>query len=151
MNLPPFGDGLSDSADRGQTVQDFALGVSVFLVAAAVAFALVPAVYAPFDTPTESGDAARAERIAIGVKDRITDASGATVDPASRDDFFDTETAATLRTTYGLEPRRHVNVELVGAGERIGDDYAGEPTASVTRVVTGPGCDPSCAIVVRVW
>ncbi|MDS0293144.1 DUF7287 family protein [Halogeometricum luteum] len=139
--------------DRAQTVQDFTLGISVFLLAAATTFAFVPAVYAPFDTPVESGDAARAERIAIDVRERITDESGVRVDADASDAFFDAETAASLRATYGLAPRKRVSVELVGAGARAGDDYAGEPTASVTRVVTGPGaeCDPSCSLVVRVW
>lgn len=151
--------------ERGQTLHDFALGVSVFLVTVSVVLTMIPGIFAPFSASTQSQHSVVADQVASGVLDDLTeDGRRNHLDTAGTDAFFDGSTvpgtAADLRNRYRLERFTKVNVELVTGDESfsIGDDYEGEAVASTQRVVTmngtgdgGWSCSPSCRIIVRVW
>lgn len=51
-------------SERGQTVLDFAIGISMFLIAVTLIFTFVPDLVSPFYSPGEDGDQIQAERTA---------------------------------------------------------------------------------------
>ena len=157
--------------DRGQTQQDFAVGVSVFLLAVFFVFSFVPTTIAPTDANTES-DAYVADRVAGSVLETVSEPSEAnavTVDRTAR--FFGNHSAeGSIQTNYSVASPRQVNVTLetlqgvtvtmnettesVGAGvngtvARAGDDYPGGVGVAASRVVRF-GSD-RYRLVARVW
>ena len=138
-------------SERAQTTQDFAIGASVFLLTMAFVFALIPTVFAPFQTPVTSADTVASQRIADSVQGNIT-GEGVTIDENARDQFFASTTGDDLRETYGLSRSANVNVTLVGQGLSVGDTYGDEPVVIARRLVVNRsmGCNP-CEIEVRVW
>ena len=123
------------------------MGASVFLLTMVFVFALIPTVFAPFQTPVTSADTVASQRIADSVQAQIT-AEGATLNTAERDDFFDGTDGDDLRETYGLSPLTNVNVTL--AGRSVGDPYSGEPVVISRRIVVDSSGE-SAEIEVRVW
>lgn len=142
---------------RAQTTQDFAIGASVFLLTMAFVFALIPTVFAPFQTPVTSADTVASQRIADSVQGNITD-EGVTLDDDAREAFFDDTSGDDLRETYGLGRSTNVNVTLTGedaTGDRVvidstGDAYGEEPVVISRRTVVDASGDPQ-EIEVRVW
>lgn len=136
---------------RGQTTQDFAVGASVFLLTMAFVFALIPTVFAPFQTPVDSADTVASQRIADSVHSEITD-EGVTLNGTDTTAFFGSTTGEDLRKRYGLSRSAHVNVTLVGDGRSVGDVYRDEPVVISRRVAVNEsmGCEP-CQIEVRIW
>lgn len=51
-------------SDRGQTTQDFAIGIGVFLLSIAFVFSYIPSLTTPFDSPAGGAETAQADRIA---------------------------------------------------------------------------------------
>lgn len=150
---------------RGQTLHDFAIGVSVFLITLSVVLTMIPGIFTPFSASTQSQHSVIADRVASGVLDDLSeDGTRNRLDTAGTDAFFDDAStpvdATDLRNRYGLERTANVNVELITGEESfaVGDDYEGRAVASTQRVVTMDGtgsggwsCSPSCRIIVRVW
>jgi hypothetical protein len=147
---------------RGQTIQDFAVGVGLFLVVVATAITLLPPVLAPFDAPITSDQGATAERLGDEVTRGLTiNGSDNRLDPPATTDFFSPHVpptdAADLRARYGLGPGTNVNVTLrtvTGLPNlAVGDRYRDRAVAAEMRIVTDGGdrCRPTCRIVVRVW
>lgn len=132
---------------RAQTTQDFAIGASVFLLTMAFVFALIPTVFAPFQTPVTSADTVASQRIADSVQGEIT-GEGLTIDPAARDAFFASTTGDGIRERYGLGRSTNVNVTL--GAYSAGDPYYEEPVVISRRLVVEPG-GSSIEIEVRVW
>lgn len=149
--------------NRAQTAQDFALGISVFLLAVAFTFAFVPTILAPFDAGTTGSQSAQADRVATTVVGNISaaDQPNLVVDNDTLNDEFDTE--ADLAGVYGLPNTASVNVTVtnISSGEIVGDPTLtkGEPVdqdqqvGTATRIIrtTDDRCDPACRITVRVW
>jgi len=144
---------------RAQTTMDFAVGVSVFLVTVAFAFAFVPGIITPFADP-DVGDPVSVNRIA---DDLATDRLGSTDSPYSLDAdraaaFFDGDEVddlplrdykavnVTIEDTEG-------NVTTVGEGDvraatgRTVPDDADTTVAWRTVAVGGDRLE----LVVRVW
>jgi hypothetical protein len=153
----PFG-----GDDRGQTLQDFAAGVGLFLVVVASAITLLPPVLSTFDAPITSDQAATAERFGDEVTRELTiGGSDNRLNVTATTDFFSPHVAppdaADLRSAFGLGVGTNVNVTLrTVAGlpnPGLGDRYRGRAVAAEMRIVTDGGdrCRPTCRIVVRVW
>jgi hypothetical protein len=153
--------------ERAQTLNDFALGVSVFLIAIVVSFTLLPSVFTPFTAPVRSDQTVQAERIGADLTDDLAEEANRLNDSAT-DAFFDQTTGDDLRDRYGLGPGTRVNVTLqihapdgscgspVAKCRSAGDAYGDAPVASAIRVVAGYDgvagrCSPSCRVIVRVW
>jgi hypothetical protein len=147
---------------RGQTLQDFAAGVGLFLVVVATAITLLPPVLAPFDAPITSDQGATVERLGDEVTRELTiNGSDNRLDPPATTDFFSPHTtpsdAGDLRSRFGLGVGTNVNVTLrTVAGVpnfALGDRYRDRAVAAEMRIVTDGGnrCRPTCRIVVRVW
>ncbi|MFC3957420.1 DUF7287 family protein [Halovivax cerinus] len=157
--------------DRAQTVQDFAVGIGIFLLAVAFVFTFVPTIITPFED-AGGADAAQADRIAATI---VEDAStsgptneldwsefdGGTYDEDSSEDLADelglrvTDSGNAITrvniTLVEIETVAHSNPTVRAGG---GDDYDDQVGASATRIVTTDSisnCDPACQLVVRVW
>jgi hypothetical protein len=146
--------------ERGQTQQDFAVGVSVFLLTIMFVFAFVPNVFAPFGGQPNEADTARAERLAVGVLGNITEEGDTNrLNRTKTERFFEHQEDSTdFRRNYTLQSTVQVNVtmeHLDGSKiESMGDVYAGDPywgrsSASITRIVRLD--DQRYRIVVRVF
>ncbi|NHN40165.1 hypothetical protein G9C85_00755 [Halorubellus sp. JP-L1] len=156
--------------DRGQTTQDFATGISVFLLTVTFTFAFVPATVTPFGSPVTDAIPAKSDRVASTIIDtNAVDGSSRTLDNESIDGLIG-EGGSDLRAEFGLRSTAQVNItiqrrngdivkaDLTGSdpGYRLvaGDDYPqNQAAASTTRVVRMDvdGCRTGCLLVVRVW
>ena len=147
-----------EDGNRGQTTQDFAVGMSLFLIAVTVVFGLVPTVLVPYDSGATGSQAAQADRVATTVLEQTTVAgTSQTLDSTELEDTPRDE--AGLQAAAGLGPTTNVNVTL----RHIEDDRivhsAGAPvptnrdTTTRTRIVrtTDNSCEPACRLVVEVW
>ena len=134
--------------DRGQTTHDFALGISVFLVAALFVVSAVPGVTAPYTEGVSEAEQEHARTVsATLVSDLSTGESPTTLDDAATVAFFTTDWGETgLQERFALRDVTNVNVTLRGLDE---DD--GVLTACVgDRCAAGPRYrDQSAATVVR--
>jgi hypothetical protein len=152
-------------ADRAQTVQDFAIGASVFLLTIAFVFAFIPTLFTPFDSNVAPGLDAQADRVGDAI---VTDAA---VDGKpnwlDRDETLDaleltsgSGTGDELQTAYGLPSTSQVNVTVTpmrleeeddpitdgGDTFAAGDQYRDRSAATVSRIVVIQGvddCDPT--------
>jgi hypothetical protein len=159
--------------DRGQTTQDFAIGISLFLLTALFVFVFVPTIFTPFDPGVAPGSQQQADRIAAtmvdeySIEDRgnwLNSSFETVVGYGSGAGPFD---ASDLQQRYGTEDFRLINVTLrhangtaISTVEGAGTGYDGQQAASVSRLVVVPSieeCSPGgspgmvCKLTVRVW
>ncbi|ELY57268.1 hypothetical protein C491_10799 [Natronococcus amylolyticus DSM 10524] len=153
---------------RGQTTQDFVVGIGVFLLAVALVFAAIPSVATPAD-PVGDAERGQADRIA----DRLV-AEFATHNELDGDRLVDELGADGIGHRSELEggPADEVGVRLERLDgttlertdgspvlEAEATPYEGQPAASSARIVAleGPfelesGADEAAyRLVVRVW
>jgi len=155
--------GQDGSQDRGQTTQDFAIGIGIFILAVAGVFIFLPTVAAPFETGG-GAQTAQADRIADRI---VADGSPAVETPneLNQTAFNETYDDGDLEAALGLreEPFDRVNVTVANISEddplenstlSAGTSYDDEPGASTDRIVTTDdptACEPACTLTVRVW
>lgn len=156
---------------RAQTQQDFAVGVSVFLLAVFFVFVFVPTTIAPSDANTES-ESYVVDRVGISVTEDVTAPEEVgRLDVDSTEAFFTTHgSGAAVRANYSIAETTAVNVTLetlagvtvavnatdgaVGPGAggtvaRAGDRYPGGLGVSAAKIVRFD--DRRYRLVVRVW
>jgi hypothetical protein len=144
---------------RGQTAQDFAVGISVFVVTTAFVIAYVPTAIFPFDQNLESATATQADRLADSlVDDFAVEGSLTEVNESELDAFLaGNDSSESIRANYSLPETATVNVTLeyqsgasIGAWDsQAGDRYSGQAAGVATRLVTVDGS--RYRLVVRVW
>jgi hypothetical protein len=153
---------MSAGRDRAQTQQDFAVGVSVFLLGVFFVFTFVPTTIAPTGADTESS-AYVSDRLAESVLEDISDPAEAnTVDREALGQFFLTHnTTSELRANYSLERTTQANVTLETLeGTTVqaptgnysltaGEEFPGGVGVSQARIVRVD--DERFRLVVRVW
>lgn len=166
---PPLDD------DRGQTLHDFAIGMTIFLLVLGYVFAFVPGLFDPFATEVDS-TAIEVDRTADYLtEDLLLEGEspgplGVTctryffngTDPANCNRLSQPVDEAYIRELVGLSPRTSVNVTMVrtegpATHQPSGDVLAVGPVAESThgriiramRVVTFDGRD--YRFVVRLW
>lgn len=150
--------------DRGQTVQDFAIGMSIFLLVVAFVFAFVPTILAPHDAGVGGSEAAQADRVATAIGGTLSEeGTPNTVDGGDLDDYFDDLDALDddeLREEFGLPLTARTNVTVANvsdgevrheAGQTHRADRATTTATRIVRTTDDEGCDPACRITVRVW
>lgn len=148
------------SADRGQMLQDYTIGISIFIVAVMFVVGTVPTIFTPFAAPVGADQTAQADRVAADVMENVTYANSTTrLDASAMSSFFDSGAGLDgIPLTRGSD----VNVTLVdGTGDvvvdgpsmQLGPPYRNHSTAAATRIVYGDDvCSTStCRIEVRVW
>lgn len=163
----------STDDDRGQTPQDFAIGMSIFLLAVLTVLTFVPSIFTPFTAPDTAidGQADRASTAALN--DLAVDGSSTELNRTETESWFATyqsRSTEDLATALGIEPYRSVNVSVVpldatgnesavtinGTTLTAGERYTDQSSSTMVRIVTIPGlsgdtCEPGCRLVVRVW
>lgn len=161
--------GSSDASGRtrAQTVQDFAVGIGIFLLAVAFVFSFVPTIITPFED-TGSADTAQADRIAATIVENASTDTPNELDRPALDSRYQGDSDA-LTEELGLRVNNdggaitHVNITLVEIEDvdeeepapvfTGGDTYDDQVGASATRIVTTTGgdCERACELIVRVW
>jgi len=147
--------------DRGQTAQDFAVGIGLFLLAVAFVFAFVPQVVSPYDVGVGASESAQADRAAtlivgnLSVEDRPNE-----LNHTAAQSYFSGADAEELRTRTGLPFSSRINVTVRNvANESLrwsggATHREGREAASASRIVRTndpSSCEPACELVVRVW
>jgi hypothetical protein len=152
------------SGKRAQTTQDFAIGISVFLLTITFAFAYLPSTLASGDAEIEQ-QAYAADKLTASIFANVTATDGANrLDGVRAQQFFawhpDDES---LRANYSLQGTASANVtletlggttvDIVAGGTTVsataGDAYDGQVAATTTRIVWLDGTRHR--LVVRVW
>ena len=142
--------------DRGQTAQDFAVGIGIFLLAVAFVFSYVPTALVPFTPDVGAAEDAQADRLAATVLEGLTD---------ERMNHLTEPIESYADGELGVRTVDSVNVTLQSLNgsttyASAGDEYDGGASASASRIVTVDGeeldledgeCEPACRLVVRVW
>ena len=146
---------------RAQTTQDFAVGVSVFLLSVAFLFAFLPTVLTPFEAGPTAAESAQTGRVANAAHTNLTvggynneldrDAATAFFDPSPSGDDLRARLALPVgaRLNVTVQNSTGAIVTLNGTTLSGGERYNGQPAARATRLVTD-GTE-TYRLEVRVW
>ncbi|WP_424019427.1 DUF7287 family protein [Halorientalis pallida] len=161
----PSGDEGLLSDDRGQTLQDFVLGVSIFLIVVVFVFGLFPNFLSPFTAGVDAAERAQADRLARNlIENHSVEAADNTLNGTQLADTMQ-KPESTFRERFALATTASINVTVREIdGRRIvrydgttlamGSDRANETSGSVSRIVSIAGsekCQPGCRLIVKVW
>ncbi|MFC7229826.1 hypothetical protein N0B31_20675 [Salinirubellus salinus] len=155
--------GRTDAAEdggrsRAQTTQDFAFGISIFVLAAVFVVTFVPDVTTPFATgitEVEQERSQTASRLLVG---NVSDDGTPELNTSRTDAFFDRSWAdGELERALGLPRTASVNVTMRTADppgdivmdHAIGDAYRQQAGATSVRIVSYD--DTVYRLEVRVW
>ena len=140
--------------DRGQTLNDYVLGISVFLLTVAFVVAFLPGIFTPFNAPISDSTTARANRGAAFVVNDLSVDHHPNVLNASRTTAFFGQNETQLRGTLGFPSVVGVNVTISETATGSVDWTAGgtpgdRPAAATSRIVR-IGTE-SYRLTVKVW
>ncbi|QCC49999.1 DUF7287 family protein [Halapricum salinum] len=145
---------------RGQTLQDFAVGVGIFLIAFIFVLSLFPGLLTPFQSSASGAERAQAEQVSTQMLNTLSDGSApnhlntaelTTVLGGSEADLLD---------RYGLPIAANINVtvetldgtrNIYTTNNEVGDREVATSARIVTLDGDNPDCEPACRLVVRVW
>jgi len=176
------GDRLSGAAlvddERAQTVQDFAVGISIFLLVVGAVFLMFPSLFTPYEQAiADEGPDSQADRIGMLIADNVTgDTDGANeLTEEEVEYWFDngdldgavgvsssTQVNVTM-TTLGTSSDQPValNSTVAGTDEAsVGPEYRGRDASTAARIVrlgdcgvldSPDDCETAYRLVVRVW
>lgn len=161
---PPGGGGAEELAgdDRGQTLQDYAIGIGVFILIVAFVFTLIPSILTPFQTAVGASEDVQADRASDVVLEQLAPAGDNVINTTRAASFLGSTSPAGLRTALSLDDGRRVNVTIRSDGRVVttggvaltaGDPYQDQASGLAVRVVRDSGslCTPQCLVIVRVW
>nr|WP_083912370.1 hypothetical protein [Natronolimnohabitans innermongolicus] len=160
--------------ERGQTTQDFAIGIGVFILAIAFVFSFLPTVLTPYDSSVTGAETAQADRLADRAVEDLSAASDEpnTIDGTLFQDAYVEADDDTLVERLGYrEVGDGVSVRLEylngstmanQTAWEAGSVYENQSAASSARLVRvsdlgaleetdPPNCAPTCRLVVRTW
>jgi len=153
--------------DRGQTLQDYLLGIVLVLLTIIGVFTFFPDVFVPFDEPVESEDREMATELADElVEANRTQRGTQTVNVTALEQSIQDPILGRLVTQSGIPDWKQLNVTIkesdqvieVGAANGTGSVFrqdSSDPPATVIRTVQAQNrthaCAQSCQLVVRVW
>lgn len=145
--------------DRGQTLQDFVLGISIFILGFVLVLSLIPGLLTPFEPAVGTAEQATADRIASTIVSNLSI-------PAQPNTLNSTETATLfalsttdLKDRFGVTSTTHVNVTLESLDGSARNDTVGDPAtrdelAESIRLVSfdDPSrSEPAYRLIVRAW
>ena len=148
----------SSRPPRGQTTQDFVVGISVFLLTVGFVFAFIPSAIGPGVVATDGAEIATADRVATEIVANASIPGYANrVDNSTLDTVFTTGSMGTLRSEYAISNATLANVTLEyangtaisGRDTAAGVHYTDQQAAVVTRLLVVD--DVRYRLVVRVW
>lgn len=150
--------------ERGQTAQDYVIGITVLLLTLSGVFLFVPSVFGITEDPVERNAHTQADELAAQLMAEYS--AGGTANTLSYfrlDRGLDGQRVPQeLQRAAGIQ-RNRVNIRITEDADSSGSPIiesgepvpAGEPTATVTRFVrlsdNRCGSDGVCQIIVRVW
>jgi len=146
--------------ERGQTANDYLIGIIIVLVTLVTVFGYFPSIFDPFEDPVSSDDRAMADNLAdeLIANNTMSGTQQTLNRTAFEDDLSD---SATLKQRAGIKEWRQINVTIEKVESVIirGDDddnfaQATVPAATTVRFVRLAGhadCNDGCYLIVRVW
>ncbi|QSG06539.1 DUF7287 family protein [Halapricum desulfuricans] len=142
--------------ERGQTLQDFAVGIGVFLVVFIFVLSLFPGLLSPFQSATGGSERAQAEQVTTQMVENLSEGSDLHHLNETRLWRVLDQSESDLRDRYGLPRTTNINITVETlSGEKTinGTDnsFYDREVATSARIVTVEGCSPACRLVVRVW
>ncbi|SEV97190.1 DUF7287 family protein [Natrinema salifodinae] len=163
--------------DRGQTTQDFAVGIGVFLLAIAFVFSFLPSLITPFDSSVGGAETAQADRIADRVVHDLETETQNEVSVSRFEDNYVNASDSDLIERLGIRgdideeltyDRVNVRIESINGSDTVaktdgqklaaGSEYDNQSAASAARIVTlddksdlEPDDRPAYRLVVRAW
>jgi hypothetical protein len=154
--------------DRGQTLQDYVVGISVFIVVVFLALAFFPQLLSGFQTTDIADSEAQADRVARQIVTNNTVPGTTNELNATKMDVLMNQTEDELRQRFRLNSTVNLNMSIVSLDGRqfvlnaTGDPltsrprYFGNDAGSAARIVTlsndsFSNCDPACRLEVRAW
>lgn len=159
--------------ERAQTAQDYALGVSIFLLIISFVIGYFPSLLEPYDTGAGAAESATGNRVSQAViSDVGSDRAPNDVNSTLAAEYFTSNlTASNVRENLSLSEDTFVNVTVrtlnrssllyvaTAGGTDVplagGHRYRNESSITVSRVITMQddlgACRPACRITVRVW
>jgi hypothetical protein len=161
------GSRTATSVNRGQTLQDFLFGISVFLVTVTLVFGLFPSFLTPFSSGIGAAEKAQADRVSRSMVTNFSVTGERNTINGSELRLVLQKDEATLRERYGLAETASLNVTVRSLEDRRIVRYEGEVMAtanpslnqsagSSARIITFSNrssdvCRPACRLVVKVW
>lgn len=158
--------------ERGQTQQDFLIGIILLILTMVGVFALVPGIFHPFQDPVQANEQDKADRLAeMLIENTSVDGTGTLLYRSNVSDSWGLDNATadgafgTLLEDAGISPGTTplVNVTVkngtntlfwsegyAATSYQLNEGAAGT-TVRVVRFVDDDSCDPICRLVVRVW
>jgi len=154
-------------SDRGQTIQDYLLGVLLVLLTTAAVFAFFPDVFIPFEQADQQENKKMAERLADEVINvSMTVRGEQTVNLTSLERAVqDSDNFALIVNRSGIPHWKQVNVTVqdenrdilvAGESDTVGSVYReGRSTGTQVRHIQdvngSSDCADGCQVIVRVW
>jgi len=143
---------------RGQTLQDFAVGIGIFLIAFVFVLSLFPGLLTPFQSSTSGVERAQAEQVTTQMLNTLSEGSQTNhLNASALSDRLD-DTEGDLLDRYGLPITANINitVETLNGTKNIystDNNVRDREVATSARIVTldDARCKPACRLVVRVW
>jgi len=153
---------------RGQTIQDYAIGISVFVLTVTAAVTLFPSLVTTFGSGPSEDLTATADRVSEQiVQNHSVPGQAVELDPAGLEQLEGLNESE-LRERFALRETTQLNVTLqTSDGSAFVTDAGGDPVAAGdagrpsrvaenVRIVTLAndsyvGCAAGCRLVVRVW
>jgi hypothetical protein len=152
------------SGTRGQTLQDYTIGISLFLITVAAVLAGLLGFTSPLTAGVSAEDISQSERVSTAMVGNHSTGRQPNELDASQLSTTMNQPVEQLRTRWGIERTTSLNVSLVtlngtrivdrGGNElAVGASATNRSTATASRIVTldDGTCDPSCRLVVRTW
>ena len=153
-----------DSGTRGQTLQDYTIGISLFLITLAAVLTGLLGFTSPLTAGVSEEDVSQSQRVSTAMVQNLSTGRQPNELDAARVGSTLARPASTLKTRWGIEATTSLNVSVTtlngtvivergGAKLTAGASYRNESTGTASRVVTldDGTCDPSCRLVVRAW
>jgi len=152
-----------DETPRAQTPQDFAIGVSIFLLTMAFVFTFIPGIFSPFATDPTPGSEQIADRVAEDlVANYSIEGRPNWLNESFRAEILETglskdEETRRLQDRVGIPTINNVNITIRQAVDRnddneteviarVGEPFQEQSTVAVSRLVViakVPECAPS--------
>lgn len=152
------------SGKRGQTLQDYTIGISLFIITVSAVLAGLLGFTSPLSAGVTSEDVSQSQRITTAMVQNLSTGPQPNELDAVRLNTTLNRSAEQLQSRWGLERTTSLNITLStlngtriverdGVKLTVGSSYTNRSTATSSRVVTldDGTCAPSCRLVVRTW
>lgn len=157
---------VDGGSQRGQTTQDFAVGIGIFLLALAFVFVFTPTLLTPYHSSVGGDTVAKTDRAAATIVSNLSvENRPYTLDWEETQRWFDRDDPA---DALGFQSIDRINVTLQAMDGTVVQNASGAPLQhgpaftddrameSASRIVvvddaSVSDCDPACRLVVRGW